>query len=77
VEITRLLTPGQNSVTFEARKLTQGARKSFSPDHSFVVVVGEGDAGGDNVMINNPLVTFKKTAADAESSSRDFSFTTR
>lgn len=77
VEITRLLVPGQNSVTFEAKKTATGPRKSFSPDHSFTVVVGEGDAGGDNVMINNPLVTFKKTAADAESSSKDFSFTTR
>jgi hypothetical protein len=77
MEITRLLTPGENSVTFEAKKVAQGARKSYSPDHSFTVVVGEGDAGGDNVMINRPLVNYKKTAADAESSSRDFSFTTR
>ena len=77
VEVTRFLIPGQNSVTFEAKKVTSGSRKSFSPEHQFIVVVGEGDAGGDNVMINNPLVTFKRTAADAESSSKDYSFVTR
>jgi len=77
VEVTRYLVPGQNSVTFEAKKLSAGSRKSFSPEHQFIVVIGEGDAGGDNVMINNPLVTFKRTAADGDSSSKDYSFVTR
>jgi len=77
VEVTRFLQAGQNSVTFEAKKLSSGPRKSFSPEHQFIVVIGEGDAGGDNVMINNPLVTFKRTAADADSSSKDYSFVTR
>jgi hypothetical protein len=77
VEVTRFLLPGQNSVTFEAKKLSNGPRKSFSPEHQFIVVIGEGDAGGDNVMINNPLVTFKRTAADADSTSKDYSFVTR
>ncbi|HYV50091.1 MAG TPA: hypothetical protein VFA20_34785 [Myxococcaceae bacterium] len=77
VEVTRFLQPGQNSVTFEAKKLSSGPRKSFSPEHQFIVVIGEGDAGGDNVMINNPLVTFKRTAADGDSSSKDYSFVTR
>lgn len=77
VEVTRYLLPGQNSVTFEAKKLSSGPRKSFSPEHQFIVVIGEGDAGGDNVMINNPLVTFKRTAADADSTSKDYSFVTR
>jgi len=76
-EITRYLVPGQNSVTFEAKKLQSGPRKSFSPEHQFVVVIGEGDAGGDNVMINNPLITFKRTAADGDSASKDYSFVTR
>ena len=77
VEVTRFLIPGQNSVTFEAKKLSSGPRKSFSPEHQFIVVIGEGDAGGDNVMINNPLVTFKRSAADADSTSKDYSFVTR
>ncbi len=77
VEVTRFLIPGQNNVTFEAKKLSSGPRKSFSPEHQFIVVIGEGDAGGDNVMINNPLVTFKRSAADSESSSKDYSFVTR
>jgi len=77
VEVTRFLIAGQNNITFEAKKLSSGPRKSFSTEHQFIVVIGEGDAGGDNVMINNPLVTFKRTAADAESSSKDYSFATR
>jgi len=77
VEVTRFLVPGPNSVMFDAQKLTSGARKSFSPEHKFIVVLGEGDAGGDNVMINNALVTFTRSAADAESVSKDYSFVTR
>jgi hypothetical protein len=77
LDITRQLVPGRNTVTFEAKKLATGPRKSFSVEHAFTVVVGEGNEGGDNVMIDNPLVTFKRTAADTESVSKEFSFNTR
>jgi len=77
VEITKQLLPGRNTVTFEAKKLQNGPRKSFSAEHAFTVVVGEGNEGGDNVMIDNPLVTFKRTAADTDNLSKEFAFNTR
>ena len=40
------------------------SRKSFSSEHVYRVIVGEGNVGGDNVMIDNPLVKFERTAAE-------------
>lgn len=77
VDITRYLVPGKNTVTFEAKKLSSGERKSYSNEHVFSVVVGEGNEGGGNVMIDNPLASFKRTAADTDSISREFTFNTR
>lgn len=77
VDITRHLLPGKNTVTFEAKKVVGGARKSFSPQHDFTVIIGEGNEASGNVMIDNPLVTFKRTAADNDSVSKDYPFSTR
>ncbi len=77
VEITKHLAPGSNTVLLAARKTSKGARKSFSPEHAFRVIVGEGNIGGDHVMIDRPVVDFKATAADAEDVSKEFSFRTR
>jgi len=77
IDISRHLLPGRNTVTFEAKKLAGGPRKSFSPEHYLTVTIGEGNESGGNVMIDNPLVTFKRTAADNESVSKDYPFSTR
>lgn len=77
VDITRHLLPGDNMVTFEARKLSAGPRKSFSREHAFTVVVGEGNEAQGNVMIDNPIVTFRRTAADNDNVSKDFPLRTR
>jgi hypothetical protein len=77
-EITKSLQPGQNTVLLVAHKSLQGpSRKSFSPDHTFQVIIGEGNVGGDNVMIDTQLVKFKVSAADNEDQSREFNFNTR
>jgi hypothetical protein len=75
-EVTRHLVPGKNTVLLAARK-SKGDRKSFSPEHAFRVILGEGNIGGDHVMIDRPVVDFKATAADAQDVTREFSFTTR
>lgn len=77
VDITKYLVPGKNAVLFEAHKLSGDVRKSYSADHVYSVVVGEGNEGGGNVMIDNPQVQYRKTAADTDSTSREFTFTTR
>lgn len=77
-EITRYLTPGKNTVLLAAHKLdAQGSRNSYSPQHVFRVIIGEGNVGGDKVMIDRPVVDFQKTAADQTDSTKEFTFTTR
>lgn len=75
-DITRNLAPGKNTVLLVARK-REGARSSVSPNHVFRVIVGEGNVGGDHVMIDRPVVDFKATAADSTDISKEFTFTTR
>jgi hypothetical protein len=76
-EITRYLQPGKNTVLFTARKVAVGSRKSYSPQHYFKVIIGEGNVGGDNVMIDNPIIRFQRTAADTKDVSEEFTLTTR
>lgn len=71
-EVTKYLNPGPNKVLLAAHKNIVGARKSYSPEHVFRVTLGEGDAGGDQVMIENPIVTFKRTAAETDDGSQEY-----
>jgi hypothetical protein len=77
VEITRHLQPGKNTVLFSAQKVVMGTPKSYSPQHYFKVIIGEGNVGGANVMIDNPIIRFQRTAADTKSVSEEFTLTTR
>ncbi|AKQ67017.1 hypothetical protein A176_003929 [Myxococcus hansupus] len=76
-EITRSLQPGANTVTFIARKGLAADARSSSPGHVFRVIIGEGNEGGGNVMIDNPLIRFQKTAADTQDATQEFTLTTR
>jgi hypothetical protein len=76
-EITRYLQPGKNVVLFSAHKVVVGSRKSYSPQHYFKVIIGEGNVGGANVMIDNPIIRFQRTAADTKDVSEEFTLTTQ
>ncbi|MBS2031096.1 MAG: hypothetical protein JST54_24555 [Deltaproteobacteria bacterium] len=76
VDVSKYVVAGPNKVLFTARK-GKGERKSFSPQHTFTVMVGEGTAGGDQVIIDNPLLTFKRAANEAEDITEEFNFTGR
>lgn len=76
-EVTKHLSPGKNTVTFVARKRQGKERKSFSPQHFYRVIVGEGAAGGDKVMIEDALITFQKSAADTADSTQEFTLNAR
>jgi hypothetical protein len=76
-EITRHLQPGKNVVLLTARKVVADTRRSTSPTHTFKVIIGEGNMGGGNVMIDNPLIRFQRTAADTQDVSEEFTLTTR
>lgn len=76
-EITKHLVPGKNTILLTAHKVAGEARKSYSPQHVFRVIIGEGNVGGDNVMIDRPVVRFERTAAEASDVSQEFVLTTR
>ncbi|RKI42052.1 hypothetical protein D7Y27_17415 [Corallococcus sp. AB004] len=77
VDITSQLRPGANAVTLIARKQAGGSRRSTSPGNVFKVIIGEGNEGGGNVMIDTPLIRFQKTAADVQDATEEFTLTTR
>ena len=72
LEITRYLHPGANKVVLAATKRIQGERLSTSRDVALKVVVGEGNVGGEHVMIDNPLVEMTRTAAEVEDRTEEF-----
>ncbi|MHB8876087.1 MAG: hypothetical protein ACYC8T_20545 [Myxococcaceae bacterium] len=77
-ELTRHLVPGKNTILFTAHKVQTGqARKSFSSEHVYRVIVGEGNVGGENVMIDNAIVKFERSAAEASDVSQEYVLTTR
>lgn len=76
-DITEHLVPGSNRVLLTAVKSLEGGRRSHSPEHVFRVVIGEGDMGGNRVMIERPLIQFERNASDVEDVSREFDLDAR
>jgi len=76
-EITKYLNPGQNKVHFSATKNLSAGRKSFSKTVFLRIIIGEGNMGGDNVMIDNPIIDKRWTAAETNMASDDFDLYTR
>lgn len=76
-EMTKYLEPGPNKILLAAHKNIIGARKSYSPEHYFRITIGEGNVGGDQVMIDNPIVEFKRTAAQTDDASQEFTLVAR
>jgi hypothetical protein len=66
MEITKYLRPGRNKIVLAATKKIQGERLSASRDVALKIVIGEGNVGGDHVMIDNPLVEMTRTAAEID-----------
>jgi hypothetical protein len=72
LEITRFISPGPNKILFAATKRAEGARKSTLPASYLKITVGEGESGGNTVMIDNPLVECKRTAAETDNINEEF-----
>lgn len=78
VEITRFLRPGQNKVTLACTKKLQGVeRRAYGREVTLKVVVGEGNVGGDHVMIDEPLVLMTRTAAEVDDKVEEFTIEAR
>jgi hypothetical protein len=78
-DVTKYLRPGKNAIQFQAKKnfSTKGEPRSVSKSHVFRVIIGEGEMGSDQVLIENPVVKFERTAADMSDTVQDFTLTTR
>jgi hypothetical protein len=72
MEITKYLRPGTNKLTLAATKRLGGERLAFSRDVALKVVVGEGNVGGDHVMIDVPLVEMSRNAAEMDDRTEEF-----
>jgi hypothetical protein len=72
VEITRFLRPGPNKLTLAATKRIVGDRLAYGRDVALKVVVGEGNVGGDHLMIDVPLVEMARTAAEMDDKTEEF-----
>jgi hypothetical protein len=66
LEITKQMRKGRNVVHFTSTKAMKDGRKSTSPAHFVKVHIGEGSIGGNNVMIDNNIVEYTRTAAETQ-----------
>jgi hypothetical protein len=77
MEITKLLSPGANKVLFAATKHMEAGRKSSAASAFVKVIVGEGDSSGGQVMIDNSLFEYRRTAAETENVNDEYTITAR
>lgn len=77
LEVTKYLAPGPNKVLFAATKHLESGRKSVSPASFLKITVGEGESGGNTVLIDNPLVECKRTAAETDNVNEEFTLQAR
>jgi hypothetical protein len=76
-EITKHLVPGRNKVLFAPTKNLADARKSMSPNVHYRFVVGEGESSAGHVMIDQPLIDLKLTAAETAATPKSFELLAR
>ncbi len=77
-ELTRQLKVGKNAVVLQAKKRPEGKEaRSTSRAAVFRVIIGEGVTRDDQLVIEQQLVTFTRTAAEPGDVTQEFSFTTR
>lgn len=77
LDISKHLRQGKNTVHFTAVKNLKEGRKSVSAGDYLKIHVGEGSMGGNNVMIDNPLIEYTRTAAELDNVDQEFTITGR
>jgi hypothetical protein len=74
LDITKYLSPGSNKVLFAA---TKRARKAGTAASFVRFIVGEGESSGAQVLIDNPLLECKRTAAETDNVNEEFTVQAR
>ncbi len=76
VDVTKYLRPGANRIVLSAQKRPGGA-SSAQRDATLKVVIGEGSAASDRVVIDRPVVEMKRSAAETSDVTEEFTLTAR
>ncbi len=74
LDITRFLSPGPNRLLFAA---TKRAPKAGAATSFVRFIVGEGESSGAQVLIDNPLLECKRTAAETDNVNEEFTVQAR
>jgi len=74
LDITRFLSPGANKLLFAA---TKRAPKAGAATSFVRFIVGEGESSGSQVLIDNPLLECKRSAAETDNVNEEFTVQAR
>ncbi len=77
IEVSKHLFKGKNVVHVTATKNLKDGRKSVSKDHYIKVHIGEGSVTDSNVVLDNPIIEYTRTAAEDTPFSDDHPLTGR
>jgi hypothetical protein len=77
LDISKHLHKGKNTVHMTAVKNLKEGRKSVSPSDWLKLHIGEGSVAGNNVMIDNPLLEYTRTAAETQTFENEYPITGR
>jgi hypothetical protein len=76
MEITRLLNPGKNMVKLAAIK-TRGAPSAPATRGQLSIILGEGVAGGNNVVIDRPIIEYRRQASEDDAFVNEYTLEAR
>ena len=77
VEVTKHLRQGRNTVHLSATKTMKDGRTSTSRNHTMKILLGEGNMGGNNVMIDKALIEYERNASETKNFTDEFVITGR
>jgi hypothetical protein len=72
MEVTKLLQPGPNKLLLAATKTVAGGKRAAVPGSTLKIIIGEGQAVGGNILIDNQLVDYRRTAAETANLDEEF-----
>jgi len=72
LEVTKYLKVGRNTVHLQASRDLSYGRRSSSPRANVEVVIGEGSRASGALLVNNPIIRYRKTAAEMGTEVKDF-----
>ena len=76
MDVTRQLQPGRNVVKFASLK-AKGAAADPAGKGFTNIIIGEGSSGGNNVVIDKPILEYKRLASESQPFVNELTITAR